>query len=294
VDSLLARGDTVIGLDSFESYYPRQHKERNLKGAGSNPNFRFTEKKIQDAPLADLLNGIEVVFHVAAQPGVRGSWGDQFGVYVENNIVATQRLLEAVKGKPIRRFVYSSSSSVYGNAERLPVRELDRTAPFSPYGVTKLAGEHLALLYGKNYGVPVVALRYFTIYGPRQRPDMAFQKMVKALTEDSEFTLYGTGEQTRDFTFVSDAVEANLLAVEKGRNGGVYNIAGGSRASMNAAIRVLERISGKELRVRQMSVQPGDVRDTWADTTAAREWLGFVPKVLLEEGLGMQWEVWQK
>ncbi len=235
-----------------------------------------------------MLDGIDYVVHQAGQPGVRKSWGKSFEPYVTRNIVATQRLLEAAVGaNGIRRFVNASSSSVYGNAAALPVSERAVPSPVSPYGVTKLAAEHLATLYA-NLGVPSVSLRYFTVYGPRQRPDMAFNIFLHAMLEGRELRINGDGDQTRDFTFVADAVEANVAAAAAPVDrvaGRVYNIGGGSRVTLNHAIAVLEEVTGRKARVRHGAVQPGDARDTYADTTAARSDLGFAPAWSLEDGL---------
>jgi UDP-glucose 4-epimerase len=216
---------------------------------------------------------------------VRASWGRNFEIYTNNNVLATQRLLEAAKNLPLTRFVFASSSSVYGDARKMPAHEDDPLLPVSPYGVTKLAAENLCRLYHKYFGVPIVALRYFTVYGPRQRPDMAFHKFIRAMLRGEKLPIFGNGEQTRDFTYIDDAVDANLLAMEKGRPGAVYNIGGGSRISLNHAIALLEKIMGKKANRSQDSPQMGDVLHTWADTTLARQNLGFIPRIGMEEGL---------
>ncbi len=283
-EALVERGDSVRGIDCFIDYYPRELKERNLRTLKGHPRFEFHEASLVDADLGALLDGVDVVFHQAAQAGVRASWGAEFQIYTMNNVLATQRLLEACRpGKT--RVVYASSSSVYGETRKFPMHEDDLPAPVSPYGVTKLAAEHLCVLYAKNFQVPTVSLRYFTVYGPRQRPDMAFHKFMRAMLTDRELPLYGTGEQTRDFTFVKDAVAANLAAAERGRPGGVYNIGGGSRVSVNHVFDVLEGILGKSAKIKRLEVQKGDVMHTVADTTRAREEIGYCPKVTLEEGL---------
>ena len=217
---------------------------------------------------------------------MRPSWGKDFDVYVDCNIRATQRLLESARmAGRVRRFVYASSSSVYGETRDLPLREESPTRPFSPYGVTKLAAEHLCGLYHANYGLPTVALRYFTVYGPRQRPDMGFHKFIRAALEDRPIVVYGDGEQTRDFTFVSDAVEANWRALGEGLAGNVFNIGGGSRVTVNHVLATLEKILGRAVRRERQPSQPGDVSHTWADTRKAKEIMGFVPRVPLREGL---------
>ena len=294
-ERLIAEGYEVVGVDCFTDYYPRPVKERNLAGLRNSDRFRFVEADLRTADLAALLEGVDCVFHLAAQAGVRASWGENFAVYTEHNVLATQRLLEAAKGRgiaKIAKFVYASSSSIYGDTPDLPMREDSLPHPISPYGVTKLAGEHLCQLYHANFGVPTVSLRYFTVYGPRQRPDMAFHRFIRAILEGEPLTVYGDGEQTRDFTYVSDAVEATLLAMRYASPGAIFNIGGGSQVSINYAIRLLERITGRKAIVDYQEAQHGDVRHTLADTSAAREVLGFAPKVGLEEGLRAQ-VTWQ-
>ncbi|HID87159.1 MAG TPA: NAD-dependent epimerase/dehydratase family protein [Anaerolineae bacterium] len=292
-ERLIVEGHEVIGVDCFTDYYPRPVKEQNLAELRRSDRFRFVEADLRTADLAPLLEGVETVFHQAAQAGVRASWGADFAVYTQNNVLATQRLLEAARGSGIKKFIYASSSSVYGDTPDLPMREESLPRPISPYGVTKLAGEHLCQLYHANFGVPTVSLRYFTVYGPRQRPDMAFHKFIRAILSGQPIAIYGDGEQTRDFTFISDAVEANILAMAYPGEGEIFNIGGGSRVSVNRVIELLEEITGREAVVEHQAAQPGDVRHTLADTTAARERLGFVPRVGLEEGLRAQVEWWR-
>jgi nucleoside-diphosphate-sugar epimerase len=283
--ALLDRGATVVGVDSFTDYYARAIKEKNLEENRLREGFRFAETAIQSADLPALLEGVTHVFHLAAQAGVRKSWGTDFRTYTANNVDATQGLLEACVGRPIERFVHASSSSVYGDGAQIPMREDAVPRPVSPYGVTKMAAEQLGYLYHVNHGMPVVAMRYFTVYGPRQRPDMAFNRFIRAALRDEAITLYGDGEQTRDFTFVSDAVAATIAAADRGVNGRSYNIGGGSRVSMNDVIRIIERVAGHPLKVTREGAQKGDMRDTYADTTLARQDLGFQPNVGLEEGI---------
>ncbi len=287
--ALLDSGAAVAAIDSFTDYYPRAQKEANLATLKGRPGFSFTEAALQDADLKALLAGVTHVFHLAGQPGVRKSWGGDFDVYTRDNIQATQRLLEAVARMPIQKYVYSSSSSVYGNHVPLPMREDAYLQPLSPYGVTKLAGEHLGSLYFANHGVPVVSLRYFTVYGPRQRPDMAFQRFLTAARDGSPITIYGDGEQTRDFTFVGDIVAANMAAADGGRPGSVYNIGGGSRVSMNDVLALIQKVTGKTVAVQREPEQKGDMRHTYADTSAARRDLDFNPRVTLEHGLDQQY-----
>jgi UDP-glucose 4-epimerase len=282
---LLDRGAEVVGLDCFTDYYPRAVKESNLAPLRQQRRFRFVEDRLEHTDLGPLLDGATHVFHLAAQAGVRKSWGRDFRTYTVDNVDATQTLLEAVKGRPIVRLVYASSSSVYGDAAVIPMREDARPQPLSPYGVTKLAAEHLCCLYHANFGVPAVSLRYFTVYGPRQRPDMAFHRFLRAALKGDPITLYDDGTQTRDFTFVADAVQATAAAGDRGAPGGVYNIGGGSRVSMNEVLTLIERVVGRPLDVRREPAQKGDMRDTYADTSRARADLGFAPSTTLEEGL---------
>ena len=288
-DRLLADGADVVGVDSFTDYYPRPAKERNLSAALKHPRFRFLESRMQDLDMPTLLRDCTHVFHLAAQAGVRKSWGRDFGIYSTNNIEATRLLLEASRHAPVlERLVYSSSSSVYGDRVPMPMREDALPEPVSPYGVSKLAAEHLCHLYFVNFAVPTVSLRYFTVYGPRQRPDMAFHRFLRATIEDEPITLYGDGGQTRDFTFVADAVNANLLAATRGVPGRVYNIGGGSRVSINEVLEMIERVAGRRPRVHLDPAQKGDMRHTYADTSRAREELGYEPTVGLEAGLAAE------
>ena len=261
VDRLLEQGYEVVGIDCFTDYYSRNIKEANLSNALNHNNFKFIEEDILEM---DKYPEVDYVFHEAAQAGVRASWGRSFEIYTRNNIEATQKLLEFYKDLSIKKFVYASSSSVYGDAE-LPMNEDSLLKPVSPYGVTKLAGENLCYLYWKNYKVPTVSLRYFTVYGPRQRPDMAIHKFVKAILNNEEITVSGDGTQTRDFTFVDDAVEANVLAAESDSVGEIFNIGGGSRISVNVLINEIEKITGKKAKIKYTEKQKGDVRDTLAD-----------------------------
>ena len=288
--ALVERGADVIGVDCFTDYYPRPFKEQNVAALAGRRQFRLVEAALQTADLSALLDGVTHVFHLAAQAGVRKSWGRDFATYTSHNIEATQRLLETARDRPLTRFVYASSSSVYGDEVAIPMREDAVPRPVSPYGVTKLAAEHLCGLYHINYGVPAVSLRYFTVYGPGQRPDMGFHRFLRAAHLGEAITLYGDGEQTRDFTFVDDAVAATMAAGDQGRPGGVYNIGGGSRVSINHVLGLVERITGRRLDVRREPDQKGDMRDTFADTTRARTELGFSPSRSLESGLSAESE----
>ncbi len=288
-DRLLTDGYEVTGIDCFTDYYARSIKVSNISDARKNHRFTFIEKDLLEV---DAFPDVDYIFHEAAQAGVRASWGSSFSIYTRNNIEATQRLLEWYKDKPLTKFVYASSSSVYGDAP-LPMREDMKPQPVSPYGVSKLAAEHLCYLYWKNYRVPTVSLRYFTVYGPRQRPDMAINKFVKAITNSDALTLYGDGTQTRDFTFITDVVEANLLAAQHGSCGDVYNIGGGSRITVNDLIRVMEQQCQKNAKIVPASEQKGDTRDTLADNRKARESLGWMPKITVHEGIE-QYVTWVK
>jgi nucleoside-diphosphate-sugar epimerase len=274
-ESLVADGHEVVGVDCFTDYYPRSVKETNLALLRDEPRFRLVEARLQDAELAPLLEGARHVYHLAAQAGVRASWGREFALYTDHNVLATQRLLEAAVAAGRPRLVYASSSSVYGDAPALPLREDGPCRPVSPYGVTKLAAEHLAVLYNVNHALPTVSLRFFTVYGPRQRPDMAFHRFLRGARDGETLTVYGDGLQTRDFTYVGDIVAAVRAAALSGRPGGVYNVGGGERIALNDVLRLVETVTGRTLRVVRQEAQKGDMRDTFADTRAAREDLGF-------------------
>jgi len=284
----LEEGHCVLGVDSFTSYYEPELKRANVAQMEDQAAWQFLEGDLVDLDLVSLLDGIEIVFHLAAQPGVRASWGQTFGAYVDSNVTALQRLLEASKSAAIGRFVFASSSSVYGDAERLPTSEDTPLQPLSPYGATKALGEHFCRIYNRSFDLSTVMLRYFTVYGPRQRPDMAFNKLIRAALEHEEIVIYGDGGQTRDFTFVSDAVEGTMAAAWKGSTGSVYNLGGGSRTSMNEVLDMIAELTGQELNVRRVEAQAGDARDTAADTSRAREQLGFAPSRSLYEGLSEQ------
>lgn len=281
---LLEQGDEVVGIDAVTDFYDVTHKEANLATLAAWDSFTFHRADLLHAP-RQLFDDAEVVFHLAGQPGVRPSWGPEFAVYVERNILATQHLLETLRDAPVRKIVYASSSSVYGDAESYPTVETARPRPVSPYGVTKLAAEHLCELYRTNFGLPTASLRLFTVYGPGQRPDMAFSRLVAAALRGHPFPLYGDGRQTRDFTYVGDVVAA-LQAAAQSAWTGVANIGGGSRTSMAEVIRLVGSLAGRPVETMQQPGQPGDVRDTAADTTVAREAFGYAPSVPLAEGLG--------
>jgi UDP-glucuronate 4-epimerase len=296
IGSRLARrlredGHDVTGIDSFSDYYDVALKRANAD-AVVRSGAALIEADLNTVDLDGILDGVDVIFHLAGQPGVRASWGTDFPVYSRSNIEATQRLLEASRQRPdLRRFVYASSSSVYGNAESYPTREDIRPQPVSPYGVTKLAAEHLCTLYATNFAVPTVSLRYFTVYGPGQRPDMAFTRFITAAVRGGELTVFGNGEQVRDFTYVDDVISANLLAATQDvRPGTVLNVAGGSHTTVNEVLAILEELTGSELRRNNTDGVAGDVQRTGGDTAAIRSILGWNPSVSLREGLSRQLE----
>ncbi len=284
-ERLLDQGAEVIALDCFTDYYARALKEANVAALRERPGYRLVEQSIADADLGSLLDGVTHVFHLAAQAGVRKSWGREFRIYTSLNVDATQTLLEACVGRPIERVVYASSSSVYGDDAVLPMIEEQPLHPVSPYGVTKLAAEQLCYLYFVNHQVPTVSLRYFTVYGPRQRPDMGFNRFFSAVLAGRPLIQYGDGLQTRDFTYVADAAWATATAAVRGVPGRVYNIGGGSRVALRDVFDLLGTVTGRAVSIDVQPSQKGDMRDTYADTTRARADLGFAPSVTLEDGL---------
>lgn len=288
-ERLLDQGAHVRAVDAFTDFYPRPLKERNLAALRDRDRYEFIEGDLRQVDLAELLDGITHVFHLAAQAGVRRSWGAEFQVYTGLNVDATQRLLEACVGRPIQRLVYASSSSVYGDDVAIPMVETALPQPVSPYGVTKLAAEQLCHLYFVNYQVPTVSLRYFTVYGPRQRPDMGFNRFFTAVLDGKPLVQFGDGLQTRDFTFVADAVKATADAAVRGVPGRVYNIGGGARVSLREVFDLIARVSGRQVTIDRQGPQKGDMRDTYADTSRAQADLGFAPSVTLEEGLRQMW-----
>ena len=286
---LLKEGFSVIGVDSFTDYYPRWIKERNLSTLKSENNFSFLEEDINSLDLNRLLQNVDCVFHLAAQAGVRASWGQSFSEYIRNNIEATQRLLEESKEQPLHKFIYASSSSVYGYCPELPMSESSPLLPYSPYGVTKLAAENLCYLYSKNYGVPTISLRFFTVYGPGQRPDMAFHKFFKSTSENKPITVFGTGEQTRDFTYINDIIDAIFACIAHGQTGETYNLGGGNRKMLKDLLPLFEEICEKKISVKWEEKQKGDVPHTLADIQKAKKDLGFVPRTAIDEGLSEEW-----
>ena len=289
-ERLLLLGHEVVGVDKFLDNYPQPFKESNLSGLRGHERCKFIDRDVMGLDLHQLLDGVDYLFHLAGQPGVRASWGTEFTRYTENNVMATQMLLEAAKGKKLRKFVYASTSSVYGDTRDLPMREDGLTRPVSPYGVSKLAAEHLCYLYCKAFAVPTVALRFFTVYGPRQRPDMFFHIFMRGLLRSEEIPLYDDGEQTRDFTYCSDIIDGVLGAANYPGSGEVFNLGGGSETTLLNAIALAERIAGRKAWLKRYDRQKGDVCHTSASLEAARSKFAYAPSVNLEEGLARQWQ----
>lgn len=287
---LLKEGRHIVAVDAFTDFYSRKLKEYNIRSLLGNPNFELITQDLLDLDLNKILDGIDIVFHFAAQAGVRTSWGSDFSIYTKNNIEGTQRLLEAAKTSSIKKFIYASSSSVYGLSPQLPMTESSTLHPYSPYGVTKLAAEHLCHLYYKNYGCPCVSLRFFTVYGPGQRPDMAFHKFFKSIIGNEEITVFGDGQQTRDFTYIDDIIDANLSSIENGRPGETYNLGGGTQRKLADIIPLFEDTSRSKVKIRFDAGQKGDVRHTFADIRKAKKDLRYAPKTKLEEGLEFEWD----
>lgn len=289
-EALLQRGDEVVGVDCFNDNYGRPQKLRNLRHFYDWDGFEFVPIDLGRGDLEQLTDDRDAVIHLAAEPGVRSSWGTRYERYVHNNIIATQHLLEALKDRDDVRLVNASSSSVYGDAQQRPTPETAPTQPLSPYGQTKLAAEHLCSLYAANYGLDAVSLRYFTVFGPRQRPDMAFHIFCRAALERRPITVFGDGRQTRDFSYVGDVVAATLAAAYRPLGPRVFNVGGGTPASIREALEMIEQLAGRPLEVEYLDKERGDVRDTAADTTLVRKHLGFEPETPLDHGLGAEFE----
>lgn len=287
-EALLASGHEVVGVEAWTAYYDPTLKRANLATAAGNERFKLVEGDLNALDLPALLDGVDVLHHLAGQPGVRVSWGREFEIYLAQNVLSTQRLLEAAKTASVSRFVLASSSSVYGQAERFPTLESDLPRPVSPYGMTKLAAENLCRLYGSQFGVPCVILRYFTVFGPRQRPDMAFARFIDALAANRPLTIYGDGNQIRDFTYVGDAVAATMAGGERGVPGRIYNVAGGCQATVLEVIQTMSRLLDRDPQLEHRPVPAGDPRRTGADISLAQADLGYSPVVTLSEGLARQ------
>ncbi len=289
---LIHDNNIVVGVDSFEDYYEKWIKDKNINEIIKNQNFKLINKNLidPDLDLDKLLTEIDVVFHLAGQGGVRSSWGKEFEIYLNNNILSTQMLLEASKNSNIKKFIYASSSSVYGDTKDFPLNEVNSfTRPVSPYGVTKLAAENLCYLYYKNFNMPSVMLRYFTVYGEGQRPDMAFHKFIKSALEGLPIEIYGDGSQMRDFTYIGDIIDATLLSINA-PSGRIYNVGGGNKCSLEQAINVIENITNLKLKRLYSNFQKGDVYKTEADLRSIKSELGFNPRFTLEEGLSNEIE----
>lgn len=290
-EALLEDGVSVLGVDCFNRNYGREQKLRNLDRAREWNDFEFLPLDLARGELHELIEECDVTFHLAAEPGARASWGSRFESYLRNNVLATQHMLDAAQRHPGRRFVYASSSSIYGQAERFPTPEDAQPAPLSPYGVTKLAGEQLCQLYNVNHGVETVCLRYFSVFGPRQRPDMAFHRFCRAAIDGDVVKVFGDGRQTRDFTFVGDVVEATRAAAEAPDVvGGIYNVGSGSQIRLNQALAAISDLAGRGLEVEYVECAHGDVRDTGADTARARQDLRFRPRISVKDGLREEFE----
>ncbi|MCP9485426.1 MAG: NAD-dependent epimerase/dehydratase family protein [Gaiellaceae bacterium MAG52_C11] len=279
-ESLQEAGHAVVGIDSFTDYYDPALKERNARVL----NVRRLDLAEDELDFA----GVDGIFHLAGQPGVR-SFGDVFPLYVRRNVLASQRVFEAAAAAGTR-VVFASTSTIYGEAERYPTPEETQPLPISPYGITKLTCEHLARAYGRSFELDAVVLRYFSVYGPRQRPDMSFPRVFDALLGGVPFTLFGDGEQSRSFTFVADVVDASILAMERAAAGSTFNVGGGEEATMNETIALLERVAGRRLDLRRGEAVAGDQRRNKADTTRILDELGWAPKTSLEQGLRAQWD----
>jgi len=284
-EKLLARGDSVIGIDCFTDYYPRWIKEKNLAGLRARKGFKFIEADLKKIKLKPLLSRVNHIYHLAAQAGVRSSWGKDFDRYLQNNIKVTQRILEAMLDFPDMKMAFASSSSVYGDTDQLPTPETAAKNPFSPYGVTKLACEALCYLYHRNHKVRVNSIRFFTVFGSRQRPDMAFHKFIAAALTEKPITIYGDGTQKRDFTYINDIIAGTIAAMEKGRPGEAYNLGGGHQIELKDAVNLILKLCGKKAQIKFLPPQKGDVRETLADTAKARKELGYNPQGSVEQGL---------
>ncbi|MBN2382599.1 NAD-dependent epimerase/dehydratase family protein [bacterium] len=291
-ERLLSEGHQVIGIDCFADYYARTVKENNLTLARHYRTFKFIEKNLlEDLSFLDS-HDFEIVYHLAAQAGVRTSWGSSFQIYTDYNILATQRLLDYCLSRTLKRFIYASSSSVYGTCAELPLVETARPQPVSPYGVSKLAGENLVQLYHRNFGLATVSLRYFTVYGPRQRPDMAFHKFIRHALNNEPISLYGDGLQTRDFTYIDDIVTANINAIQA-PPGSIINIGGGCRVTLTDAIELIQNVAGLPIKIIHKETQKGDMRHTFADIVQAQSLINYKPQTPLSYGLTQEFN-WLK
>lgn len=290
-EALLKAGNRVIGIDALTDYYSREIKINNISELKKSPRFVFHEANLNNVDLDEMLTGVDVVFHQAGQPGVRSSWGTSFGEYIDNNISCSQRLLEAAKRQATPpKIVYASSSSVYGEATEYPTTESALPRPKSPYGVSKLSAEHLFSLYSSNFGLDTVSLRYFTVYGPRQRPDMAFTRFISAALDGAPIRIFGDGRQQRDFTYISDIVSANLLAASSKDHepGAIFNISGGSVVTVNEVLELVQSATGNSLNIVREGKVDGDVRRTHGDNRSAKQYLDWAPQTSLSDGIQAQ------
>ena len=284
-EALVSRGDTVLGVDSFTDFYARRLKEANLPALLASPAFTLVEADVATFALDRLLDGVDTVYHLAAQAGVRTSFGDGIGAYIHNNVAGTERLLQACVGRGLSAFVYASSSSVYGEQPVYPATEDAALRPVSPYGATKVITEQLAAAYWRGQGIPVVGLRYFTVYGPRQRPDMAFAKFLRKAVLGKPLPVYGDGHQVREFTYCADVIAATIAAARRGERGAVYNIGGGEPVSVLQAIAIVSELLGRPVEIEHLEPGPGEPRRTQGDVSRARRDLGFAPQTPLRDGI---------
>jgi nucleoside-diphosphate-sugar epimerase len=290
--ALLDEGSEVVGIDRLSNYYSPKIKMMNIRELQED-GLTFIHADLATSDLTQFLEDADIVFHLAAQPGVRGSWGPSFRVYVKDNILATQRLLEAMSASQTRKLVFASSSSIYGESESYPTNEDTPPRPISPYGVTKLCAENLCRVYSQSHGIKTIILRYFSIYGPKQRPDMAIYRFIDAVLRGRKIEVYGSGEQERDFTYISDAVQATLRAARIDRNFEIINIGRGRPVKLKEIIETITKISGRRAEVEYKEEQRGDVKKTYADISKAREILGYEPQVDIDKGIELQY-VWQR
>lgn len=293
-DVMLRRGYEVVGIEGFIDNYEPYLKRLNLSDAMPNDNFTFLAQDLsEDDCYGEIeeegyLEGVQTVVHLAARPGVRDSWGDHFADYTDNNVLATQKLLELFKERPEVHFIYASSSSIYGDAAKLPVKEDDSPAPVSPYGATKLAGEDLMAIYAKSFGLTPTILRFFTVYGPRQRPDMAIHKFIKRIAEGEAIPVFGNGENGRDYTYIGDIIDALGKVIDKNIRGETFNVGGGKSTALKDMVSAVEDALEKKAVVERLPMQPGDVKDTLADISKLRTAVGYAPSTDLRTGIAAQ------